>query len=42
MSRSIVFLEQLLRIATVQKTEEVEFLVQLLFELKREGDIDGN
>jgi hypothetical protein len=34
MKRSILFLEQVLKIAT--KPEDVEFLIGLLFDLKRE------
>jgi hypothetical protein len=36
----MAFVEQLLKIAT--KPEHVEFLIHLLFDLKKDGDIDGN
>jgi hypothetical protein len=40
MSRSMAFIERLLKIAT--KPEDVEYLVQLLFDLKRDGDNNGS
>lgn len=40
MSRSIAFLEQMLKVAT--KEEDVEFLVSLLFDLKRDQEQRGN
>lgn len=40
MNRSVIFLERLLNIT--KKPEDVEFLVNLLFEIKKAGDYSGN
>jgi hypothetical protein len=40
MTKAILFVEKLLKVAT--KPEDTEFLVQRLFDLKKDSEINGN